>query len=329
MGSYFKSSKVLDVKYEDSNYSDTSYFGRFDCLSYDVESDYFSTEPNREAEYGQRRFDTRISRCSSGTRGNWYNYHITHYGVTFFIEERKKHYRNINHNVLLQLGNLGSKSEGNFLDRLSYRTYAGTSSVYYNQAKLHIEKQSKGLTTRIDTLLTDIGNHNESVENLKKTVEQEIKKAFLVPSTGSVTEYYEYFFNNIFKAVTDLWHQNIEQSDLDSEIITNKIDSYLPRLGVRIFANHVERSGSTLAVGKDENEASKIKEIIEKRIFKNQNILNEITKINESLRSLNKLSEEIASVTKQISASIDDDSYLDKAKCCPPVWSLIRKYVLT
>jgi hypothetical protein len=187
---------------------------------------------HEETRYGDIRGNSY--RNNTNSIGSFYDYSSSDYGITFFIKERKRHYFNLITFVFRHLSTLSSgdidNSSSSLFDRLRLTLYIATDSGYYGSAKQHMLKYSPNLPAQIDSLVNNIGIHNQNVENLRALVDDTINQAFRKPSNPTIPQYYNYSFDNVRDIVLGVWNlviMNQNNSDNNLSIIENRITNHI------------------------------------------------------------------------------------------------------
>jgi hypothetical protein len=295
--------------------------------------------------------DQRYSRDSSfGFDSSFSNIHDNiglSYGLTFFLKERKKHYKKLNDVVFRPLSLLTNINNGyNLLDSLKIGILIDESIpmdyIVYRDAMLHLKEDYPDLPEMIHNIKDKIHMHNSKVESLDKLIDRNIdnyaKQYYIRPTSQLFPKNnhidYNYYQKKevVKKVVTDSWNHIIIliKNPIDVQSINKMTDEYITKnIRFRKKSNPFEleiEPGITIAFGKDENELDKIREFFINNILKNEDIIQELVCIINKKISLEKDIDYIRISANDISYAIDIDYYNKKVKCCPTAMKLLRNY---
>jgi len=256
------------------------------------------------------------------------------YGIFFFIKERRKHYNNLNNEILKPLTQLNLNKKLSYSETLfDYAKYSignVKDLLLYKYALKHlsIDRPNFDLDFKLENLKQSLENHNEKVENLEKEIPQIIKNKFRISYSTLRGRQYPYTESSINSILKNRFKQYYDNSTSDK--IIDNINTYSTKetYKEKNFANGIVRIGG-IRIAEDysltENDGEQYIEIMDK-LVKNESISNKLKEIKESNENLELEINEVKQEINQIVEAIDRDLYDTKANCCPTFLRVIRNY---
>lgn len=260
--------------------------------------------------------------------GHFYDSISTCYGISFFITERKTHYRELDRHVFSPLASLQpAETPNNFLNffhRFRILVYQNPSnSIHYPNALMHMRKDAPKLPDLIRTFFADIDSLNDSVDELETLVDNTIRDSFR-KGPEAVTEHYTYHFEAVLDVVMSVWNKILNENP--QNVLDGIRNLPIEELQETRAQNIIRLRGFLIGEGKDE-ELTAIRDIVFNQIIKNEPIIERIYGLFGRRPVLMKRIDEIKQGAGEISEMLESGT-INTVKCCPTVWKLLEKYVL-
>lgn len=265
---------------------------------------------------------------SNNSSSNIHNYSGLSYGLSFFLDERRKHYKKLNKLIfseLISLKNNGSNQFGLF-EYLRLKT-CHLSTYAYKDAVLHLKKHNQDLPELIENVLQGINTHNSKVNELYEIILNHIDEYFLSQSDSPISRI-SFIPDNIKTQALGIWYDSVKSITNITNIqeISKNIDKQVEKLPTENRADNTELYINSMIIGKgDKNSADRIRTSFI-TLLKNEEILKKLVYLVNRSPSLNKDVDYIVNNVKEISESIKQKYYNEKLSCCPSILKLLHKY---
>jgi len=287
---------------------------KYASLTSDIEYDTDFGSPSESREH---------SRDCGGDSCSDYGWDPFVFGITFFRDQRTRHFNSLNRYVFKPLSNLELTSVrlsyDSIVDYFRYilKNLPSQTAGIYQLALKHMEKDEKQLPNEIKNLIDMLNCHN----NLISTSESDIIELVKSTSTFSASPVkidivYNYDYVNLF--VSRVWI-----SCKDANNMIECLDDYIIRATPRAENGYFYFDGLQVAQG-DEKKLDIVKDTLY-GILKNKAIIKNIIDLKASANSLNDQIQKIRQLVKPITDSIDQDLYDTRTRACCTNLTLLRK----
>jgi hypothetical protein len=88
-----------------------------------------------------------------------------------------------------------------------------TSSIHYENVKLHMLKNAPDLPNQIRQFSSDLDTYNNDIHSFSQSINQTIREAFRRPSDPLVRRYYEYNVASVRDTVISAWNRIIQPNN--------------------------------------------------------------------------------------------------------------------
>lgn len=267
-----------------------------------------------DSSNGRRR---KLDNCSSESDFSWfYNYFGNDYGIAFFINERRKHYRNLNNEIFKPLSQLNLNKKisysNSLFDYVKYSIHNVKTSLFYRDSLKHLveDRPNFNLDSKLDNLKETLENHNKEVESLEKEIPQIIKNKFRISFPTITVRQYPYTKSNIEPLLKNRFEQFYNNSTSDK--IIDNINTYSTKETYKEvnFENGIIRIGG-IRIAEDESlKETDVEQYIKilDELIKDDFIANKLKNIKESNENLdlqiNEIKQEITPIIESIERTV-------------------------
>lgn len=271
--------------------------------------------------------------------GNWRR--SRYGGLSFFIEERRKHYEKINNRVLKQLRDirLGSVNLG-LNDRLrKYRLSVSLpdSDYLYEKACLHVEREDASAGKALRTLRRFVITHNQSVNSAQSEIMEQVKNEFARHQlTYDLPEgvLNNPLWDNILEILFSVWQAN------DGELVKSREQARLLDYFTSLYAWNYENDHLWLVKGVGESSTTSRpvwrgsedgkKNAMDSimAVLVDSTILVVLSELEDSISALRESVGQVRKAATRVSEAIEADDYTTTAKCCPTILGLTWDYLI-
>jgi hypothetical protein len=274
---------------------------------------------------------TRTRDRNSDRDDNWFHY-VDAWDFSFFSTELTKHYEQLRVNVFRPLANLNLVSKSEYRDyiheiyTLEITNMPSETSKIYQLALKHMNEDNSQIPKEIESLKKKLKVQDDPVNQLKKDIDESIEQKFTTTSSTPMNtggNKYDYNHDYVYKLLTLVW-----QPHSASQTISERINKFIkdPKNAYREEHNqYFYFSGKPLGRGSDDEFNQMKTELFS--IVSDSVLVSKIISIQNSEADLHKRIIDIKKLVDPIIDLIDQDLYGTRVKkCCPTLWSLIRKY---
>jgi hypothetical protein len=263
--------------------------------------------------------------------GNWRR--GRHRGLAFFIEERKRHYEQINDKMLKQLRDIRlEKSSFRPVGLLKEYRYSvslpDSRSIFYAKAYLHIRRDDASAAEALRLLPYLLKGHDERVSSVEDKL---IKRVQDELTSHQITyDKMENLWENLIHRLFGFWLSNIDLIKLGSQArLMERFESRFRFTYDPTYEQlYVDMDGSGTPIWRGvEQESSNVVNSIRNTVA-DPAILTAFIELLGSKSAVEEHVNRVREVAAEISELIEGGDYTTVAECCPTIPKLIWSYLI-